>query len=286
MVRIPLKPSFVYRLEPGYRVRFTDTSSGGPTWWHWEFGDGATSFEQHPVHVYPGPGTYPVSLLVSGGGPELRVERTVVVPPAPTSVSPPPLAAGFTAGPTAGVAPLQVRFTDTSTGGATEWHWEFGDGANSTEQHPVHVYREAGTYTIDLAVQDAAGSRARTTRLSLVRVEPPPDPGTETPSTNPTTPVPGTPDMDGNFGFFSLPDLAGPLVLSVLAAAVLAFLLVKGGRGDPGGEIHLTRDPSFPRRPPAQVSIETRSGLSRPSPGASAPEVTITIRTGMIHDTT
>lgn len=283
LVRIPLKASFVYRLEPGYRVRFVDTSSGGPTWWHWEFGDESTSAEQHPVHAYPGPGTYSVSLVVSSGGPERQAERTVVLPPEETPVSSPPPVAGFTAEPVEGEAPLTVRFTDTSTGGAAAWHWEFGDGATSIEQHPVHEYRDAGTYTVSLAVQDAAGSRIHATRSDLVRVEPPLGGGTETRSTETTTVGPVTPIDNGTDGGFPFPDWAGLLVLVMLAAAVLVSLLPKGGRAPPVEDLAA---PSSARHPPARVSIETRSGLSRPSPGASAPLVTITIRTGMIHDTT
>ena len=283
LVRPLLKPSFTYRLESGYHVHFVDTSSGEPTWWHWEFGDETTSAEQHPVHAYPGPGTYSVSLMVSSGGPERQVERTVVLPPEETPVSLPPPVAGFTAEPVVGEAPLTVRFTDTSTAGAAAWHWEFGDGATSIEQHPVHEYRDAGTYTVSLEVQDAAGSRTHATRSDLVRVEPPLGGGTETPSTETTTVAPVTPIDNGGDGGFPFPDWAGPLVLVMLAAAILVSLLPKRGRAPPGEELAA---PSSAHRPPARVSIETRSGLVRSSPGASAPEVTITTRTGMTHDTT
>ncbi|MFT7649704.1 MAG: PKD repeat protein, partial [Candidatus Poriferisodalaceae bacterium] len=37
--------------------------------------------------------------------------------------------ASFTASPTSGVGPLDVTFTDTSTGTPTSWFWDFGDGA-------------------------------------------------------------------------------------------------------------------------------------------------------------
>ena len=46
-------------------VRFTDTSTGGPTSWSWSFGDGATSTEQHPTHTYTVGGTYTVTLTAS-----------------------------------------------------------------------------------------------------------------------------------------------------------------------------------------------------------------------------
>ncbi|HVP93553.1 MAG TPA: PKD domain-containing protein [Methanoregulaceae archaeon] len=46
-------------------VEFLDRSSGPPTSWYWDFGDGGTSTLQNPVHTYSGPGVYLVSLNVS-----------------------------------------------------------------------------------------------------------------------------------------------------------------------------------------------------------------------------
>ncbi len=72
--------------------------------------------------------------------------------------APPPLTAFFTAEPISGTAPLNVTFTDESTGyGITDWEWNFGDGDNSTEQNPSHVYAE-GTYHVSLTVTNATGS--------------------------------------------------------------------------------------------------------------------------------
>ncbi len=47
-------------------VQFMDQSSGAPTAWYWDFGDGQTSTSQHPSHVYTYPGAYSVSLTVTG----------------------------------------------------------------------------------------------------------------------------------------------------------------------------------------------------------------------------
>ncbi|NUN01791.1 MAG: PKD domain-containing protein, partial [Bryobacteraceae bacterium] len=41
-------------------------SHGGISTWRWDFGDGKTSNEQHPVHVYEKPGEYVVVLEVEG----------------------------------------------------------------------------------------------------------------------------------------------------------------------------------------------------------------------------
>jgi len=46
-------------------VAFTDTSTGGPVSWSWNFGDGNTSTAQNPVHTYTAAGNYTVTLNVT-----------------------------------------------------------------------------------------------------------------------------------------------------------------------------------------------------------------------------
>jgi PKD repeat protein len=48
----------------GQIVQFTDTSTGAPTVWTWDFGDGVQGAEQNPRYVYPNSGTYTVTLTV------------------------------------------------------------------------------------------------------------------------------------------------------------------------------------------------------------------------------
>jgi len=57
-------------------VSFTDQSTGGVTLWSWDFGDGATSTEQNPTHTYRKPGTYTVTLTVTGAGGSDKEEKT------------------------------------------------------------------------------------------------------------------------------------------------------------------------------------------------------------------
>ncbi|MEM7305269.1 MAG: S8 family serine peptidase [Planctomycetota bacterium] len=47
-------------------VTFTDTSAGSVDTWTWDFGDGGGATVQHPSHTYDLPGTYTVTLDVSG----------------------------------------------------------------------------------------------------------------------------------------------------------------------------------------------------------------------------
>ena len=66
-------------------VHFTDLSSGGPTGWEWDFGDGATSNEASPAHTYAASGTYDVSLTVTntiGTDTESRAGYVTVLPAA------------------------------------------------------------------------------------------------------------------------------------------------------------------------------------------------------------
>jgi len=66
--------------------------------------------------------------------------------------------ANFTGSPLSGTAPLNVTFTDTSTGSPTNWSWNFGDGGNSTARNTSHTYTVAGTYDVSLTAANADGS--------------------------------------------------------------------------------------------------------------------------------
>jgi PKD repeat protein len=147
-------------------VAFTDQSSGNPTSWRWDFGDGATSTTQNPTHTYAAPGTYTVSLTatnVAGSNTATRTDLvTATPPPAPT--------ADLSASPTSGGAPLDVAFSDRSSGDPTGWSWDFGDGTTSTAQNPLHTYSSPGSYTVSLTVTNAGGSDTATKPDYIVAV--------------------------------------------------------------------------------------------------------------------
>jgi PKD repeat protein len=67
---LPQPPAAAFTADPtsGYEpltVQFSDASTGSPTTWVWDFGDGSTSTEQSPSHTYNTAGTYTVSLTAT-----------------------------------------------------------------------------------------------------------------------------------------------------------------------------------------------------------------------------
>jgi PKD repeat protein len=51
-----------------------------------------------------------------------------------------------------------IQFTDLTENEPTSWIWDFGDGSSDTTQNPVHVYQNAGSYTVSLIASNNAGS--------------------------------------------------------------------------------------------------------------------------------
>ncbi|MEW6468388.1 MAG: gliding motility-associated C-terminal domain-containing protein [Bacteroidota bacterium] len=75
--------------------------------------------------------------------------------------------AAASANPGTGVWPLNVAFTNGSTG-ANNYFWNFGDMNTSTQQNPTHIYTSAGTYTVMLVAWNNNPSCADTAYLTIV----------------------------------------------------------------------------------------------------------------------
>jgi hypothetical protein len=77
-------------------VQFTDTSTGSPTSWAWDFGDGGTATTQNPAHTYAAAGSYTVTLRsTNAAGTSAPATKTISV-----TAPPPPSGGGVTAGTT------------------------------------------------------------------------------------------------------------------------------------------------------------------------------------------
>ena len=56
----------------------------------------------------------------------------------------------------------KVYFRDESVGDVVGWHWDFGDGNTSDEEHPVYQYTEPGLYIVTLCVSDGSTKSCKT----------------------------------------------------------------------------------------------------------------------------
>ena len=61
----------------------------------------------------------------------------------------------------------EVAFHDLSYYEPTNWNWDFGDGATSTQRHPVHTYAEDGYYNACLTVSNANGSHTACREVNI-----------------------------------------------------------------------------------------------------------------------
>lgn len=150
-------------------VQFSDSSTGNVISWYWDFGDGDTSTQQNPTHVYTDAGTYTVMLVASNG---VNFDTTY----APNAVTVEALpTAGINAVQRIGCEPFMVQYQDASPG-ATAWSWDFGDGGTpSTLQNPTHLYANAGTYTVTLTVTNGiSGCTSTVTEPNYIVVNPSP----------------------------------------------------------------------------------------------------------------
>jgi len=138
-------------------VNFTDQSTGDITEWLWNFGDTSpTNNEQNPTHNYDDPGIYTVSLTVTGpGGTDTETKTNYIT----VTEEPIPPVADFSGTPTTGTVPLEVSFTDTSTGEITGWSWDFDNNGteDSTNQNSTYTYYDAGTFSVTLEVTGPGG---------------------------------------------------------------------------------------------------------------------------------
>jgi PKD repeat protein len=148
---------------PNTPVQFTDQSTlpgGTIISWNWNFDDGGTSTIQNPIHQFPGPGTYNVSLIIETS---FGCIDTVVVP---VTIAPPPVAA-FNVG--QGCVGTSLTFNNTTTPpGNYNWNWNFGNGTGSTSQNPGVVYANPGTYTVTLVAGDTTGCADTTVQQVVI----------------------------------------------------------------------------------------------------------------------
>ena len=158
-------PNFTWAVTPTnpLRIEFnnTSTNTAATDSIKWTFGDGTSSNQFNPVHIYTAPGTYTVCLKImryyaGSTTPCIREICKTIIVQAPCT-----LVVNFTSQPDPN-DPLRIKFTNTSTPISTtdSVRWTFGDGtavsglqSDPNVANPTHIYANAGTYTVCLRVK-------------------------------------------------------------------------------------------------------------------------------------
>jgi PKD repeat protein len=150
-------------------VDFSNLSLNASMGYLWDFGDGSTSAEPNPVHVYASQAIYEVTLTAYNACGEQSVTL-----PVPTGNLP---LAGFTANTNLGCSPLVVQFQNQSSGAnLTGFQWEFPGGtpSTSTEENPTVTYTTPGSFAVALTATNSLGSHVLE-QTNIVQVQASPE---------------------------------------------------------------------------------------------------------------
>lgn len=153
----PVFRGFPIKGSPSLKVRFQNFTTGSPVRYLWDFGDGTTSVEKHPIHTYLTEGAFTVRLnIITGTGAqgivtknnyitvsnELKTPFFYVLPAQGDSVQ------TATANST---TPTIFNYVDQTDGSISERYWIFGDGESLNVRDPnihtaTHTYAKPGVY--------------------------------------------------------------------------------------------------------------------------------------------
>ncbi len=134
----------------GQIISFSNLSTGNITGQSWLFPSAlpASSNQTNPSATWNTPGTFNVTLTLTGNGGPVSISKQITVQPRPTAAFN-YIASGTT-----------LFFTNNSSN-STTYNWDFGDGNISTESSPSHTYNVAGTYNVRLTAFNACGNTSQ-----------------------------------------------------------------------------------------------------------------------------
>ncbi|MGM0581281.1 MAG: PKD domain-containing protein [Bacteroidota bacterium] len=145
-------------------ANFTDISTSAVQW-EWIFGDGNTSNEQNPQHLYEEPGVYDVSLIAQNedGCEQVYKMKDIKVLPTPE--------VDFDMEISGECYPVEVKLTNNSTNLLQPTYlWDFGNGQTSTEESPTVLIEDTGEFDVSLTVKNDDGCPVSFTHANQVLV--------------------------------------------------------------------------------------------------------------------
>lgn len=134
------------------KTYFTDQSSGNINRWHWDFGDGSSSNDRNPVHIFPYYGKFNVCLMAYNADSisvcsDVKCDSVAIAPPAVCN-------ALFSSKlDTLNPLPNTFIFKNSSTGDPNKYYWKFDDGAYYETQNVTHHFQSSGLHKVCLVVK-------------------------------------------------------------------------------------------------------------------------------------
>ncbi len=145
-------------------IQFASISSGTPTDYRWEFGDGSQSLDFSPMHTYSAVGDYQVKLVITNALGEDSITKTVSLNPMAPMVD-------FSADVTNGCEAGEIQFYNLSDN-ALSYTWTFGDGQTSSDFEPTHEYTTLGTFDVSLTASTTLCPDASLTKEEYIYFDP------------------------------------------------------------------------------------------------------------------
>lgn len=139
-------------LNVSFDASASSYTKGQISGYKWDFGDGTpvNMGSATLTHKYTAIGTFTATVTVLGS------DNTSATKSVTINVREIPLSACFVSVFEKGPAPMNTSFDPgCSTGTATSYSWDFGDGTTSTQVKPSHTFVKAGVYKVTLELADA-----------------------------------------------------------------------------------------------------------------------------------
>lgn len=158
VIREPAKPVAAFDMVGGgctapCEISFVNRSKDA-TRYEWNFGDGSTSQQESPKHIYTKGGTYQISLKAYGS--LLAASSSIAKSVSVINIAKP--TADFEVGYRGDGLKYSYGFLNR-TQNATSYSWDLGDGTFSTEKSiDRHTYLEHGTYKVKLTAVGPGGT--------------------------------------------------------------------------------------------------------------------------------
>ena len=146
----------------GTIINFTPISETVDSW-VWDFGDGNTSIDSTPSHIYQNSGVYNIQLIASDGQGciDTIIKYNYIVVNK--------VVANFNYLVSGTCPPVTTSFSNMSIG-ASSYNWDFGDNLNSIIDNPADVYINPGYYDVSLIANDNFGCSDTLTINNLVDI--------------------------------------------------------------------------------------------------------------------